>query len=218
MRQRKLKTKKNKKVEERPLDPTRNAADFFGDTTGLTGITEGSNKRTSAEPTAEDIDTEHLPGGIIEDDKKPVTVGIPREVQSDKIYNKRTLSNMSPDRAKINEELASEPEENSAVDSKIPDKDEEEMLDDNKEHLHFTRQNRQSRFTNTEDADHTSPAEQGEVSVSGTTPDVESDDNTEENEREVGLLDNTEGEDVGNPQEIDIAEKIDKAEEDYRTH
>ncbi|HSW88332.1 MAG TPA: hypothetical protein VLG12_04165 [Candidatus Saccharimonadales bacterium] len=63
--------------------------------------------------------------------------------------------------------------------------------------------------------DATSPAIQGEQSVSGDMPDVESDDDTLANAHAVGTQ---QDEDLEHPGELDIARDIDAAEENIRTH
>lgn len=59
------------KVDERSLDPQRNAEDLIGDTAGFTGITTGSSQRTSAEPTDFNVNKTHLSGGINTDESIP---------------------------------------------------------------------------------------------------------------------------------------------------
>ena len=63
-----------------------------------------------------------------------------------------------------------------------------------------------------------SPANRGELSESGSTPDPGSDDNALDNAHEVGeqLGDSDEGE--GKRQEVDIARDVNEAEEYIRTH
>ena len=60
-----------------------------------------------------------------------------------------------------------------------------------------------------------SPQIQGEESISGSMPDLESDDDTLKSAHEmgIGLSENYE-----HPKELDIAKDIDKAEEHARTH
>jgi len=71
----------------------------------------------------------------------------------------------------------------------------------------------QQNNENTNDVASTQPYSQGEQSVSGSSPDPESDDDTLANAQAVGmqLL-----EDVEHPQEIDIARDIDAAERSHR--
>ena len=66
-----------------------------------------------------------------------------------------------------------------------------------------------------EDPIHAIPELAGEESVSGSEPAPDSDDDTLENEHQVGLkLD----EDEEHPKELDIAGDIDRAEQYHRTH
>jgi len=60
-----------------------------------------------------------------------------------------------------------------------------------------------------------SPQMQGEESISGSMPDLESDDDALKSAHEmgIGLSENYE-----HPKELDIAKDIDKAEEHVRTH
>ncbi len=60
-----------------------------------------------------------------------------------------------------------------------------------------------------------SPAMEGEQSVSGSTPDPESDDDTLANEKKVG---HQMGETLEHPEELDSARDTDKAEDDLQTH
>lgn len=60
-----------------------------------------------------------------------------------------------------------------------------------------------------------SPERQDEVSVSGTMPDPESDDDTLKNAQAVGMQ---AGESTEHPEELDIARDIDKSEEYQKTH
>lgn len=60
-----------------------------------------------------------------------------------------------------------------------------------------------------------SPQEEGEISVSGSMPDPESDDDTLKNEKEVG---HQLGESTEHPEELDDARDTDKAEDYQKTH
>lgn len=57
------------------------------------------------------------------------------------------------------------------------------------------------------------PALEGEGKISGSTPDLESDDDTLENAHEMGLYKADDGE---HPQELNIAAEVMKAEENRR--
>lgn len=60
-----------------------------------------------------------------------------------------------------------------------------------------------------------SPQEEGEISVSGSMPDPESDDDTLQNEKNVG---HQVGESVEHPEELNDARDTDRAEEYQKTH
>jgi hypothetical protein len=75
--------------------------------------------------------------------------------------------------------------------------------------------NNQDQDVNTNTAPDQQPYNQDEQSVSGATPDLESDDDTLANAQAAGTqLDETEE----NPKELDIGSDVDKAEEYHRTH
>lgn len=57
------------------------------------------------------------------------------------------------------------------------------------------------------------PAQAGEGSISGSTPDLESDDDTLENAHEMGLYKADDGE---HPQELNVAAEVMSAEENRR--
>ena len=67
----------------------------------------------------------------------------------------------------------------------------------------------QNDEANTTQAPNEQPYNQGEQSISGTTPDPESDDDTLQNAQDVGQQ---LGEDTEHPEELDIARDIDKGE------
>ena len=60
-----------------------------------------------------------------------------------------------------------------------------------------------------------SPSERGNESVSGSMPDLESDDDTLQNAHQMGIAPNA---DLENPQELNIAKDMDNAEKYRRTH
>lgn len=71
------------------------------------------------------------------------------------------------------------------------------------------------REANITDAPSRQPSSQGEQSVSGTTPDVESDNDMLKNAQEVGeQLE----EDEEHPEEVDLGRDIDKSEQHQHTH
>ncbi len=181
--------KKKKKQQKplHPLDPTRSGEDFVGDTTGMTGITTGKAEKTSRTPDdrAKDENKTHLPGGILENEDQAVK---PTPSKSD-------LSTAGRDRL---EDIASEPS----------DHDREVSF----EQLEPPPEDKKDTEANTSQAPYRHPSNQGEQSVSGTTPDPESDDDTLANAQEVGEQLNKDDEEE-HPQELDLGSDIDKAEE-----
>lgn len=100
----------DKKVPERPLDPTRDASDIM-DPAGRIGVTAGDPKQISAEPDAGVIDETAIRGGVIDDPTKVNPTGIARDTEDDALYDKHAAAGMSATRAAINDDLASEDEE-----------------------------------------------------------------------------------------------------------
>lgn len=204
-------------IPERPLDPSRDYSDMIGDTSGLTGMTTGSAAQSSAEPDdITDVDSAHLPGGIIQNGKQTQPTGIPKTAISDKVYNQSIPQTMSSTAAQAADDIASDG--TSGAPSSNPADD--QMTDDSSKTV---QQNPQMPDEDTASSDQpitqiddaTSPAIQGEQAVSGDMPDVESDDDTLGNAHAVGTqLD----EDLEHPQELDIARDMDAAEENIRTH
>jgi hypothetical protein len=62
------------------------------------------------------------------------------------------------------------------------------------------------------------PYNEGETSISGSTPHVASDDDTLQNAQNVGSQLGETDEGDGKREEVDISRDIDKAEENLRTH
>lgn len=88
------------------------------------------------------------------------------------------------------------------------------MQQDGKKHPAQTWDRKEKEATTT-DAPTRQPSNQGEQSVSGSTPDLESDDDTLANAQEAGeQLDENEE----HPKEIDLGGDVDKAEKYHRTH
>lgn len=103
---------KKRKVHERALDPTRDAQDIIGDTTGLTGITSGNPKNISAEPDEIWQDESNLPGGVIENEKQKENEENPAIIETDKkIEKEKILKGMSPTKKNQVKEQGSEPDE-----------------------------------------------------------------------------------------------------------
>lgn len=207
-------------VPERPLDPNKNASDLMGDPSGMTGWTVGSGPDTSAEPTEEQPSTDNLPGGILQDESSHSLTGIPKEAVSDKIYNQNTWTGMSQEEGKVSDDRAEEGEQFTSVTDMVRNTDETDEFPDTYDPNALKRDevgNDTPGFSgvNTESAPYTHPENIGEQEVSGSTPDPASDNDTLANAQAVGTqLDET----SENPQEVDLGEDIDKAEEYYREH
>jgi hypothetical protein len=202
---------KNKQsIKQRPIDPSTNAEDILGDTSGLYGVTRGSSSTTSAEPDDVSKDSLYFRGGELSEDPN-TSQGQDKTQFSDRYYNKQVLKGMSTIRAGRNDAIASGsdgdtedidalPKGNPHVDDVIASSlglahDEDQIL--------------------SQDSSYHQPYNQGEQSVSGTTPDVESDDDTLENVHAVGQQLE---EDDEHPQELDIARDIDEAEDYHHSH
>lgn len=206
-------------VPERPLDPSKNSSDLMGDPSGMTGWTVGSGPDTSAEPTEEQPSTDNLPGGIIQNETAHAPTGIPKEAVSDKKYNQNTWEGMSQQTGSVSDDRAEEGEQFTSVSDMIRNTDEAEASDTYDPNA--LKRNEVGNDTpgfsgvNTESAPYTQPENIGEQEVSGSTTDPASDDDTLANAQAVGtqLDENSE-----NPQEVDLGNDIDKAEEYHRTH
>lgn len=235
------KNDEDKKNEQRPLDPTRSGGDLVGDTTGMTGITTGSSEQISATPNdkPKNENKEHLPGGIDTSYQTTPVGEVPRESIDDIKYKKDAARGESQTYANNANDIASEvkggdnkPGEkiidpdtiNDTVDeflwSAISDKSENEADPTNIDIKNTSSLMDEETATGIDINDNNnvgenSPSELGEQSISGTTPDPSSDDDTLENAHIMGEQMN---EDEENPKEIDIARDIDEAEEDLRTH
>lgn len=192
-------------VDERPIDPTRNAEDLQGDTSGMTGVTRGTSEQTSAEPSEIDKDTSYFRGGTIED-VQTIPSGIEKSAINDDAYKKEVVEGMSTERAEVADDIASEPAD---VEPTAPEKPIEEPMEQS-----LPDHNTQTTpYTTTEEAPYNHPYNKGEQSVSGTTSDVEADDDTLANAQDAGFQPH---ETTENPQEIDAARDIDRAEENLR--
>ena len=205
-------------VDERPLDPSRNASDLMGDPSGMTGWTTGNAKDTSAEPSGKEPSTDNLPGGIINHPTKTLPTGIPKEAISKKVYDENALKGMSKEKARESEERASDAEIFSSASELVssPSQKETDTLDKNKLREDEVGQDSSSPdIINTESAPYVNPENVGEQEVSGSTPDPDADADTLAKAQAVGTqLDET----ADTPQELDVGGDIDKAEEYERTH
>jgi hypothetical protein len=140
--------KKKRKVNQRVGDPTRSGEDFFGDTSGMTGVTTGSAAATSATPddTGTDQAKDFLPGGILEETADTSDIGtIPEESISDRKYKKDLVRGMSLTAADVVNELASNP--TPATPSKKKKKKEDEDIQVLKHAIGNMNQPSQSNFT-----------------------------------------------------------------------
>lgn len=207
-------------ISERPLDPNKNSSDLMGDPSGMTGWTVGSGSDTSAEPTEEQPSTDNLPGGIVQSETAQAPTGIPKEAVSEKMYNHNTWQGMSQQAGSVSDDRAEEGEQFTSVTDMIQSTNEAEESSDTYDSTALKRNevgNDTPGFSgvNTESAPYTQPENIGEQEVSGSTTDPASDDDTLANAQAVGTqLDET----ADNPQELDVGEDIDKAEEYHRTH
>jgi hypothetical protein len=191
-------TKDNQNIDERPLDPTRDAEDFLGDPTGRTGVTTGDAGQISAEPDEVDKDDSVIRGGEIDNPTHRNPTGILEETINDAAYNKQAVNGMSGTRTALNNDLASE-KENAQPEDKPGNGTQTDF-------------NYDADFSKTmHDSDHGS----GEDEASGTTPDVESDD-------DVGdMMARVTGHDpdpnMDNPKELGMGEETDE-DEDAQLH
>jgi hypothetical protein len=170
------------------IDPTTQADDLMGDTSGLTGITVNKTQSDTAQDSGSVANTNigSSKSTDVSEEKQPVS------------YQSDTMK----DRA---EDIATEEEDNPQLlrdyaDNDIPPGNEGQQS--NEERLSAEADNMmQKRMA--------PPSVSGEQSVSGDMPDPESDDDTLQNAQDMGMqLD----EDDEHPQEIDIARDIDRAE------
>lgn len=201
-----------------PMDPTTNAEDFLGDTTGLTGVTTGSAGKTSATPNDKSMDDNknHLPGGMQESTTNEDTGRrLSPELYNTEEYDKNTLKGMSQVRAAEAEDLATETDTESRENDTSP-------MDANATPYTVNKQNASGDDSpgtddiNTSQAPFTHPSNEGQQSISGSEPDPTSDDDTLDVAHAVGSqLD--EDDSMEHPQELDISRDIDKAEQDLRT-
>lgn len=191
-------------VAERPLDPTRNAADLIGDTSGLTGVTQGTPQQTGAEPEETIQDDSYIQGGSAEHVQKPNPTGIPKEAVSDKLYQQQTKQGMSSYERQVANDTASEDEtmntQPASGAAQIDSLTNTGILQDTDEADDYNSPN-------------ASPSVQGEQSVSGDMPAPESDDDTLQNAQNMGMqMDET----TEHPEEVDIARDVDEGEQAVR--
>ncbi len=223
-----MKDNKKTQPEERPIDPSRDAQDIFGDISGMTGVTTGNPKAVSAEPTDDvnNLDLEYEPGGVQDVKESPKgSLGVPKESYSERIYNKKIEQGMSTTYEDISNVVASDTSEEEsptpkATKSAVTEQGAETVVANENAITNtseFEEGTNEDPLTTEqgEFAAQESPAEAGEQSVSGDMPTPDSDDDTLANAQAVGTQ--TE-EDPEHPEELDIGRDIDEAEEYERTH
>lgn len=211
-------------VAERPLNPTKNAADLIGDTSGMSGITQGSAQQTSAEPTARTQDESSIQGaGLIQHVSDPNPTGIPKEAVSDTIYAQNTAQGMSEVTKKAASDAAAEPDpltpssQHSGVYVSVaPQASASGQMKTNPSQptptqpADFGKQT-DTTYPTTQDAPYMHPDNQGEQDAAGgTTSDPRSDDDTLAMAQRAGFQTN---EDPEHPQPLDAARDIDQAEQ-----
>lgn len=201
-------------VDERPLNPTTNAADLFGDTSGLTGITQGSPQQTGAEPSEEMQDDSYLRGGKSLN-KQTNQTGIPKEAVSDKVYDENTFKGQSHVSRMRASDQAEEPDSDSEPQVSSDSSNNDQAVTVSFPTLSSETSTREDATNHRNDL--TSPtatdAVEGEEWVGGDMPNVESDDDTLANAQMMGMQ---LGEDEEHPMELDIARDVDRAEQAAR--
>ncbi|MGH7203066.1 MAG: hypothetical protein ACREHC_01325 [Candidatus Levyibacteriota bacterium] len=202
-----------------PMDPTKSGEDFIGDTTGLTGITTGSASKTSATPQDQpkDHNKNHLPGGTSESQTNDSSHGrlSPNINIDDEKYNKETLAGMSQVQRDIAEDIATE--------SDLPSSDTRTTQNNSDDDVPYTVNRRNasgddspgSDELNTESAPYYQPENLGEQAISGSAPDPTADDDTLEVAHAAGTQ-LKEKDNLENPQPVDLAEDVDRAEAEIR--
>jgi hypothetical protein len=216
-------------IPERPLDPTRNAQDMFGDTSGMTGVTQGGLQQSSAEPSDTLQDTTEIHGGVIQNPTHPSPTGYTKsEVGSDE-YKQAVQQGMSNEARNNVTDVATEPSQTDQTANANPDPvspqditltqggDSGNTQAPDTAHAMNTGVSTAmgdqdgSRFVNTQDAPYKDPESTGEEDAAGgTTPDVRTDDDTLEMAQRAGMQPD---EDPEHPKPVDIARDVDNAEE-----
>jgi hypothetical protein len=202
-------------INIRPLDSTRSGEDLIGDTTGMTGITTGKTSYTSSTPTDDkkDENKNHLPGGLMDNNDSDASDST-MPITSDKQEKHNAQIGLSDARMDRVNDIASEPDEKETTDLMLNDKATPDT-DNEKLHDALSDTSLEDNTINTTSAPYAQPYNQGEQSVSGSTPDPDADDDTLANAQAMGTQLE---EDEEHPQELNLAGDIDKAEEYHRTH
>jgi hypothetical protein len=131
-----------------------------------------------------------------------------------KLKKRNAQNNLSDTQIDRANEIASEPEEKETTDLMLNDKATPDS-DNEKLHNALSDVSLKDDAANTTKSSYVQPYNQGEQSVSGTTPEPEADDDTLANAQAMGTQLE---EDEEHPQELNLAADIDKAEEYHRTH
>jgi len=200
------------KTGARPLDPSRNAEDVMGEAASA-GITTGGIQQTSATPGDVKKDESRVKGGIIDDPTKVPVDGQEKTEYSDTAYDKQVADSMSGVHKQIGNDAASEEEHGGTV-QKLPNNKTGQapelaaMGNDTQEDAEKDIRTSEAPFTGEENL-----GQQDAVGGSESAP--ETDDDVGEMQARVGLGSDKDGED---PQEVSIADAMDKAEEYHRTH
>ena len=207
--QKKINENVSTEVPERPMDPTQNAQDFLNDTQGLSGVTQGGLQQSSTEPEEKLEDTSFIRGGVNQDPTQISPTGLPKSAVNDDEYAKKVQEGMSSESLKSNNDVASEPSNAPSSPSENEQKATEELRtgvpDD------FGDQTN-TKHNTTQDVPYQQPYNQGEQdAVGGTTSDPRTDDDTLEMAHRAGFQPD---ETTENPQPVDAARDIDKAERD----
>lgn len=216
-------------VPERPLDPTTNAQDMFGDTAGMTGVTQGGKQQSSAEPEERVRDTTMIHGGVIQNPVQNTAGGYPKSDVGTDEYNQQVQNGMSSVTRSAATDDATEPSNtaNSSLTQPQPTTPEDiELTKSDSSNTpndqvvqtgipsDFGKQTVSSPYTTTQDASYQQPENTGEQSASGTTPDPRSDDDALSMAQQAGFQIN---EDPEHPQPVDAARDIDTAEQSIKS-
>ena len=206
-------------VDERPLDPTVNARDLLGDTSGRIGITTGSPRQTSAEPdepaniVAGEDDITYLAG--IDNGKRTQPTGIAKSATDKKTYDKQVLKGMSYIAKEEALDDATEGQKHMRKFNKV-------MNDRNISHIQRPQSGKQSvgpaDSHNTKYVPVHSVDDEDEEAANATAPDVEQiqDETVLERAQDFGLYLDRSDDDDSKP--VDSGDQIDEAEFYHKSH
>lgn len=214
-------------IPERPVDPTRNAQDMFGDTSGMTGVTQGGLQQSSAEPSDRLRDTTEIKGGVIENPTHPSPSGYPKSEVGNDEYKQAVQQGMSNEARAEATDTATEPSptDQAAGEATSPTTPQDvEMTKGGGSQMSDPTHSQElqtgvapdlgkqldTKYNETGDAPYEQPENTGEEdAVGGTTPDVRTDDDTLEMAHRAGMQPD---EDPEHPEPVDIARDVDRAE------